>query len=353
MLQLQNQFSQLLLLTFVLLLAPQAYAHEPAAEMSAAAERFLQSLDQQQDKAVYEFSHDQQKNWHFLPDKFIKPDGARYGLPLEQMQPEQRALAYALVNTGLSHQGYLTTMTITSLEQILHDLENKNLIRNPLLYYVTIFGKPGDQQAWGWRFEGHHLSINITIVGGKLFSVTPSFFGTNPAIVKQGKHQGLQTLDQEENIARELVTSLSDDQRKVAIISEKAPDDIITSEQRKVEASSFTPAQGIACQDLNQQQQQVLLKLVKAYAEKYRPEIVSQIHQQTKLFDLQDLHFAWAGSLQQGQGHYYRIQSPKFLFEYDNTQNNANHVHAVWREFNGDFGTDLLRQHYDAHHNNK
>jgi hypothetical protein len=257
------------------------------------------------------------------------------------------------LNTGLSHQGYITAMTITSLEKVLHDLEQENPIRNSALYYVTIFGKSGDQHAWGWRFEGHHLSVNFTIVKGKLVSVTPAFFGANPAVVKQGSRKGLSALRDEEQLARNLVMSFSDEQKKVAVFSDKAPDDIITHEQREINKGLFMPAKGIACSDLNKKQQEVLLNLVKVYAEKFRPEIVNRIYERTDLFELTDVYFAWAGGLEQGQGHYYRVQTPNFLFEYDNTQNDANHVHAVWRDFEGDFGNDLLRTHYDDHHAEK
>jgi hypothetical protein len=319
--------------------------------MTVAAERLLDALDdRQRDQTVYTMSDEQRQNWHFLPDKFIKPDGVRYGLTLVQMNAAQQALAYSLLNAGLSHRGYLTAMTITSLEDILHELEDGNPIRNPQLYYVTVFGTPGDPQAWGWRFEGHHLSVNFTIVDGKLFSVTPSFFGANPAVVKQGPREGLWTLRDEEQIARDLVKSLSAEQKTMAVLSGEAPEDIITVEQRKVDKGIFTPARGIAYDQLSGEQKEALLRLVKVFAEKYRPEIVGQINERAQLFDLSGAHFAWAGGLEQHQGHYYRVQTPTFLFEYDNTQNEANHVHAVWRDFDGDFGEDLLRKHYDEHH---
>lgn len=338
----------------VLMTAATAKAHEPIAEMTVSADRFLDALDEgQRKKAVYEMTDEQRQNWHFVPDKFIKPDGVRYGLPIEQMSPEQRVLAYSLVNAALSHNGYLTAMTIMSLEQVLHELEQKNPIRKPELYYVTIFGKPGDEQAWGWRVEGHHLSVNVTIVDGKLISVTPSFFGANPAVVKEGPRKGLWTLREEEQLARNLVKSLSDEQREAAILSYEAPADIITKEDRKVDKGVFLPPKGIAFKNLDNEQQAALLRLVKVFAEKYRPEIIKQVDDRSNLFDLNDAYFAWAGGREQGQGHYYRVQTPKFLFEYDNTQNNANHVHAVWRDFDGDFGADLLRKHYDDHHAEK
>ena len=336
-----------------------AHAHDSdqrrvAKEMQTAAARFLGGLsDEQRALAVYELTDQERQNWHFLPDKFIKPDGKRYGLSMERMSADQRAMAHALLASGLSQRGFLTAMTVTSLEQILYKLEDGSPIRNPARYYVTIFGNPGDSRGWGWRFEGHHLSINVTIVGGKLFSVTPAFFGANPGVVKEGPQKGLQTLRDEEELARQLVTSLSTEQQKAAVLSNKAPDDILTKENRAVESSQFDPAKGVAYGDLGPKQRELLLQLVKTYAHKFRPEIVDQIHDRTKIFDLRRVYFAWSGGFDAGVGHYYRVQTPKFLFEYDNTQNNANHVHAVWRDFSGDFGADLLKAHYEAHHSTK
>jgi hypothetical protein len=346
-----HRLSRLLLCSLAMATTTPAHAHDPVAEMVVSAERLLDALDEaQRSQAVFKMSDEERENWHFLPDKYIKPVGIRRGLPLKQMTSEQRPLAHSLLSTGLSHDGYLTAMTITSLEQILHDLEQGNSIRHPELYYMTIFGEPGDPHTWGWRFEGHHLSVNFAIVEGKLVSVTPAFFGANPAIVKLGSRKGLWTLRDEEQLGRHLVTSLSEKQRKAAILNDSAPDDIITGEQRKVDKGRFVPAEGISCDDLNEEQKQILLKLIKAFAQKFRPEIVNQIDESSNLFELDDVHFVWAGGMEQGEGHYYRVQTPKFLFEYDNTQNNANHVHAVWRDFEGDFGADLLRKHYKNHH---
>ena len=344
--------SRILSLAMCMLLAPAAArAHDPAEEMAEAAGRLLQSLDEQQRKlAVYPLTDEERRNWHFVPDKFIQPMPKRFGLPLERMSADQTALVHALLASALSHRGYLTAMTIVSLERVLFELEGQNPIRNPQLYYVTLFGVPGDPKAWGWRFEGHHLSINVTLVAGKLYAVTPSFFGANPAEIKSGPRQGLRALRDEEDLGRTLMTSLDDSQRQKALLSGEAPADIITKESRQVDRGDFSPAQGVAAVDLTDEQRQLLLKLVHIYAEKFRPEIVAQIHERTKLFDMADVFFAWAGGLERGQGHYYRVQTPRFLFEYDNTQNDANHVHAVWRDFDGDFGVDLLRQHYEQDH---
>lgn len=328
---------------------PVADAHDPAAEMAEAACRFTASIDEQQRKtALFEFSSDKRNFWHFVPDKFIKPDGVRYGLKIGDMTPRQRLLAHALLSTGLSHKGYQQAVTIMTLEAILHDLEDENPIRDPELYYVSIFGKPSVESTWAWRFEGHHVSVNFTLVKGKLFSVTPSFFGTNPARVKAGPFKGLEVLAVEQNLARKLVKSFDEDQKKPAIIADKAPRDIITSQDRKANKGAFLPQRGIKFEQLDRQQQTMLLALVNEYAVKYRPPILEQINRRTPIADGRDMYFAWAGGLERGQGHYYRIQTPTFLFEYDNTQNDANHIHAVWRQFDGDFGEDLLRQHYET-----
>lgn len=333
-----------------------AFAHSPAEAMATAANRYLKSLNKDE-KAMSHFKWDDKKRqgWYFVPDKFIEEggktkDNARFGLPMTKMNGAQRALATGLLNSALSHKGFLQATTIMSLEQILHEMEDKNPIRNPALYYVSIFGEPSADGTWSWRFEGHHLSINVTIIKGKLLSVTPSFFGTNPATVKDGPFKGLQTLDEEENLARKLVQSLGAEQSKKAIIAEKAPKDIFTGQDRKANKGLFNPAKGITLAELDKKQQKMLKDLIKVYAGKYRLEIVEQIEKQKKLYEETDIHFAWMGSVKKGDGHYYRIQTPTFLFEYDSTQNNANHVHAVWRDFDGDFGADLLSEHYKEHH---
>jgi hypothetical protein len=327
-------------------------AHEPATEMMTAARRLLASLDEKQrSKAQFEFKSDRRDFWHFVPDKFIKPDGRRYGLPMGEMSPEQRLLAHGLLSTGLSHRGYRQSVTIMMLESILREIEEEDRNRDPQLYYVSIFGDPVGNRTWAWRFEGHHLSINFTLVGGRLFSVTPSFFGTNPARVQQGPHAGLEVLAVEQDLARELVKSLSPEQAKAAIIDTKAPRDILTSQDRKVNKGVFFPPQGIAFEQLTNEQQKMLLDLIREYAQKYRPEILKQIGERIPIAGERPMYFAWAGGLERGEGHYYRVQSPHFLFEYDNTQNDANHVHAVWRQFDGDFGEDLLHKHYqDSSH---
>lgn len=332
---------------------PAATAHDIPSEMAEAAGRFFKSLDEEQQKrASIDFDSNRRTFWHYVPGSMLQEKGGRRGLPIKEMSAEQRALAHALLNTALSHKGYFQAMTVITLEAILRDLENGSPRRDPEMYHVAIHGKPSTKATWGWSFEGHHLSVNITLVDGQRFSVTPSFFGSNPAVVQTGRFQGLETLEAEQQLARQLARSLSPEQRELAVISKEAPRDIITAADRNLSKSQFQPPQGIPFERLDAKQQETLLTLVRQFAEKYRKPILDQIAERTPIVEGRGMHFAWAGGFESGEGHYYRIQTPHFLFEYDNTQNNANHVHTVWRQFDGDFGADLLRHHYETspHH---
>ena len=319
--------------------------------MAAAAKNFLATLtDEQKTRAVVPFDSSMRQGWYFVPDRSIQPPARRSGLPIGRMTPQQRPLAHALLSSALSHRGYQQATTLIALETVLRELENNNPIRDPELYYVTIFGDPGTEKTWGWRFEGHHLSINVTLAGGKHFAVTPSFVGSNPGKVASGPLAGLRILRDEEDLAFKLVRSLAPEQLKAAVLSETAPQDVITSNDRKVDRKLFFPPQGITYKELDAEQQKLLLHLVTTFTHKYRAEILEQIDARAKIADAQTMHFAWAGALEPGKGHYFRVQTARYLFEYDNTQNQANHPHAVWRDFDGDFGQDLLRKHYQESH---
>ena len=344
------------LLLIIIAFSHNVRAHEtqnndPAQDMVSAANNFISSLNkEQQSEALFKPNDDHREGWYFIPDKFIKPSGKRKGLLIKKMNQQQRLLAHALLSSAMSSDGYRQATTVMTLEAILHELENKNPIRDPELYYVSIFGKPGPKSNWGWRFEGHHLSININVANGKIFSVTPSFFGTNPARSKEGAFKGLEVLAEEQILARELAQSFDADQSKMAILPGKAPADIITKQERTADRKIFTPPKGIPFNKLNKDQQRKLNTIIDSYILKYRPEILDEINGRKKIFGNTNLHFAWAGSLKDGKGHYYRIQGSDFLFEYDNTQNGANHVHAVWRDFDGDFGRDILKEHHKEKH---
>jgi len=314
-----------------------ALAHSPAQEMAVAATNFLAALaPEQRAKALFDFKDDERFDWHFIP----KP---RKGLPFKDMTSDQRALAQALLKSGLSQGGYAKATTIISLEQILFDLEKNGPTRDTDLYYVTIFGAPGEA-TWGWRVEGHHLSLNFAIAGGEVLAVTPSFFGANPARILEGPRKGLRALAQEEDLARQLAKSLDASQRNTAILATNAPRDIITGNSRK--ARTLEPL-GISAVELRKPQKELLLALLKEFVFRYRNEIAEADLGKIRQAGDDNLHFAWAGGLESGQGHYYRIQVATFLMEYDNTQNDANHIHTVWRDLQNDFGEDPLRAHYE------
>lgn len=323
----------------VTLLGRSVLAHGPGGEMAEAANNFLNSLTpEQKKKASYELTSEERKNWHFVPKE-------RNGIALTNLNGAQKHLAHALLASSLSARGYIKASTIMSLEQILQEMEgpNRRFPRDPELYFVTVFGTPGDTNTWGWRWEGHHFAANFTIVEGHQISGSPTFMGTNPAEVREGSRKGLRVLAAEEDLSRSLVKSLTDDQRKKAVFDTKAPADIITLADKKAKALKDV---GIAYEKLNGEQQRLLLDVIREYVNRARPEIANKDLAKIAAAGLEKITFGWAGGLDLGQPHYYRIQGPTFVLEYDNTQNNANHIHSVWRDFDGDFGDDILSKHY-------
>lgn len=314
-------------------------AHDVATEMNTAANLLLKSLNEDQTKAIqFEFDDELRKDWQFIPME-------REGLGMKAMKPHQRGLALSLVQTGLSHHGFSTAMQVMALEQVLHEMENGSAKRDPAKYHLFLFGVPSNDATWGWRIEGHHLSVSFTIVEGKKVSVVPAFFGASPADVREGSLKGLRVLAKEEDLGRQLIKNLSVKQKEVAIIAADAPDDVINGPGR--EASPLTPA-GIAAPDLNEAQQKMLRDLIEVYLGKVRGELAEVDRKRIEDAGFDKIHFAWAGKIAPGERHYYRIQGPTFIFEYDNTQNGANHVHVVWRDFQNDFGADWLKLHYEA-----
>lgn len=333
----------------VLTIGSVARADDPIAEMTQTAQRILSLLDApQRAKCLQPLDGPAREQWNFVPDKFIVPDGKRNGLPLTEMTSQQRLLTHALLSTVLSNSGYHKAVSIMALEQVLHEMENNNPIRNPDLYYLSVYGEPAAESTWGWRFEGHHLSLNFTIQGGKHISVTPVFWGSNPAEVRQGPLSGLRVLDAEESLARELVESLTPDQRMKAIIAMDVPADILTGNQPSVSAKTLGSVGGISDADLSPEQQQKLRQLLKYYAGNFQS--LSDAASDSQVAKDSNLRFVWVGDTKPGSPHYYRIQSETYVFEYDKTQNDANHIHAAWRDFAGDFGRDLLQKHLQQEH---
>ncbi len=313
--------------------------------MAEAASNFLAGLDATgQQKAVIDFADTvERENWHYIPRD-------RAGLPLKEKDEKQQQLAHALVATGVSAQGYEKLSTIMSLEPILAELEGggRRFPRDPELYYVSVFGEPGTDAPWGWRFEGHHISLNYTLVKGRMLGPTPLFFGSNPGEVRHGEQTGLRALKEEEDLGQQLLHALDGEQKTVAIVDEQAPDDIITTNVPYVRGE--VQPEGLGSQEMNAAQREILYALVETYVKRL-PEAVAEAEWARLVgADLQAAHFAWAGAEERGGPHYYRVLGPSFLAEYDNTQNDANHIHAVWRDLSNDFGEDILRRHYKEGH---
>ena len=309
---------------------------DPASAMAGAAARFLDTLNDDQEAAVrFPFDGEDRFDWHFIPRE-------RKGVSLKMMTGSQRAAALDLVRTGLSEEGFTKAEIIRQLEQILYEQEGRD-IRDPDLYFFMVFGEPGDANTWGWRYEGHHISQNWTIVDGDAIAATPQFFGSNPAEVRGGPREGLRVLGSEEDQARDLLASLNDAQRKAAKLSDEAPSDILTRAQRRV---TLLEDFGVAHKDLDADQQAALWSIIEEYASAQPAPVAEERLAEVRHAGLDGIRFVWMGGEAQGEPHYYRIQGPTFLIEYDNTQGNANHVHSVWRDFAGDFGRDLLAEHY-------
>jgi hypothetical protein len=307
------------------------------ATLADAANNFIASLTPEQaQKTMFAFEDEERFNWHFIPRE-------RKGLPLREMTPSQKHLAHALLSAALSQRGYHKATTIMSLEEVLKVLENDSgERRNSEKYYFSLFGKPADKGNWAVRVEGHHLAMNFTVADNRM-ATTPLFMGANPAEVRQGPRKGLRVLSREEDLARALMTALTPEQRKVALVSETAYKDILTEASRKA-ALKGQPS-GLSASKMTAEQRRMLDELLAEYVYNVPEDTAEKRLAQIKAAG-SNLFFAWAGTLERGGPHYYRIQAPAFLIEYDNTQNNANHIHSVWRDYEGDFGLDMLKRHY-------
>jgi hypothetical protein len=307
-----------------------------------AARQFLASLTpEQRAKATFAFDDQERVTWYFIPI-------VRKGLTLKDMTPAQRQKAEALLQTVVTAKG------LTQIHHIQNDLEpflksieaaNNPNNRDPELYYFSVFGTPGEKDPWGWRMEGHHVSLNITVVNGVMTAWTPDFRGSNPAEVLQGPLQGLRVLASEEDTGFALLHSLDAQQKPTAILQMEAPREIVTTNKHRVEPLS---PEGLPASKMTAAQKKMLRDIIAAYGARMNDEIAGERMRRIDAAGFDKLTFAWVGADALHQGHYYRVQGPTFLIEFDNTQNNANHIHSVWRDFNGDFGEDLLKEHYAA-----
>ncbi|HEX4997094.1 MAG TPA: DUF3500 domain-containing protein [Terriglobia bacterium] len=352
------------------------YQAQTVPDLVSATNNFLVSLTPEQAARVrYPFTDEERMNWWFIPRE-------RNGLTFKEMQPYQQRLAFAMVSAALGQSGFQKATTIMSLEDVLRIQEQGGgggggaaggrggrggapgarggagggrggggggggFNRDPELHYITIFGEPSNTGAWGWRLEGHHMSVNVTMDKGKFVASTPTFLGSNPAEVRDGPRKGLRALGPEEDLGRDLLASLDADQKKTAILAGAAPNEIITGNTRKAEIGAPT---GLPGSKMNAKQKDLLLSLISEYANRNAAEAATDTMNAIRKNGLDSVYFTWIGTETRGQAHYYRVQSPVFLIEYDNTQNGANHIHSVWRDLRNDWGVDVLAEHYKAAH---
>lgn len=335
-----------LVLTVALVGGWKSYKASVAQSMSGAASNFLAALDdQQRATAQLEFDSPRRVGWHFIPLQ------ERKGLQIRHMDEAQRKAAHKLLAASLSQIGYDKATKIMALENLLKELE-KNKTGTPLRdaerYYFTVFGKPAAESKWGLSIEGHHMSLNWVVDKDQVIASTPTALCTNPAVVKEGAagiETGTRVLEKEETIAFELVNSLTAEQLQVALIDKTAPKEIRAAGEAQPPQEK---AAGIAAAKLNNDQKKLLRQLVEVYLKNHPDEVVAARLDGIEEAGWDNLHFAWAGALESGTGHYYRIQGPTFLVELVNVQpdaagNPANHVHCIWRDARGDFGLPAVK----------
>jgi len=310
--------------------------------MARAAGAFVATLaPAQRQTTVFAFGAEERLNWHYVPR-------GRAGLAFKDMTAAARTAAHELLKASLSGAGYAKALNVVSLEDVLRQLETfGGLMRDPEKYYVSVFGAPDASAPWGWRLEGHHLSLNFTLIPGRAVAVTPVFFGANPAEVQSGPHKGLRTLAEEQDLGLALARGVDPSQRGRLVIAAESPGDIVSGPGR---ADSLQAPAGVALGELGAEPRSLALRLIETYARNMRSEIAEEELRRMREAGSEHVRFAWAGPIDPRQPHYYRLHGPTLLIEYDNSQNRANHVHSVWHDPRNDFGADLLRAHYDMSH---
>jgi len=314
------------------------------ANMAKAVAVFLSALEPNQRRAaVFPFAQDERKNWHYVP-------GSRSGLPFKEMSAGARAAAHELLKASLSSVGYTKAVNVMKLEDVLRQLETfGGLLRDPEKYYVSVFGAPDGAAPWGWRIEGHHLSLNFTLAPGRAVSVTPAFFGANPAEVPSGPRRGQRTLANEQDLAFALARGVDPSLRTRLVLAAESPGDIVSGPGR---ADSLKTPAGLGLGELGAEPRALALRLIEIYARNMRSEVADDELRRMRDAGVENVRFAWAGPIDPTRPHYYRLHGPTLLIEFDNSQNRANHIHSVWHDPRNDFGVDLLRAHYEAsdHH---
>lgn len=307
---------------------------DAAQRIAEAATRFLTSLDDgQRQKVQIAFESDNRLDWHYIPRN-------RPGLSLGEMRANQAEAARALFASVLNQRGLELLDGVRLLEGVLR--EQQGSFRDPGRYYVSLFGTPG-RFPWGWRFEGHHLSLNVALPVAGRISVTPFFVGAHPATVRDGPNRGFRLLGTSEDLARQIMAGLNDRQRQAALIANRSFGEIVTSPQRERDLGE---PRGLLLADLDGAQRNLVEALMDRFLGTLAPDLVAAQKRRALEQGITAFRFAWAGSLTPGEAHYFRVHGPVTVIEHDNTQNGANHIHAVWRDLTADFGRDALADHY-------
>ena len=306
---------------------------------SSPATKFLDSLRQdQKEKAMFSFNDSTKTRWHYVPSSMFP----RAGISLAELNMNQQKLLHELIQSSLSETGYSKAKRIIDLENVLREISGDSVMRDPEKYSVAFYGNPESDSLWSWSFEGHHISLNFTVLNG-VQSIAPRFLGANPAMIPSGPRKGERTLDREEDLGFQLINSLNQDQKALAVFQENSINEIVT--RNSIDVDPLAPV-GIKYSELNATQQEVFLSLIDEYLATMPDELAKARMKNIQEEELGEIRFGWAGATQLGQGHYYRVQGKSFLIEFDNTQSNSNHIHTVWRDFDGDFGKDLIKEHY-------
>lgn len=318
-------------------------------QMAQAANAFIKILNgEQKTEVMHPLADTIRYNWHFIPRE-------RMGLNLKRMSDAQRKAAMHMVEVVLTDKGYQKIKDIIDLENVLRVLESRppnDTRRDPENYAFLVYGDPAAKDPWGWRMEGHHISLHYTSVNGHV-SFTPSFLGSNPGhVLIDVPQKGKRVLGPEEDMGYELLNAFNADQKKRVILAEKSPYEIFSTNQRRV--TGLDKMEGLAMKDMSAAQKQLFKKLIALYLDRYHVTLKNQQMAQLEKAGMDNLYFAWMGDTElkmgKGAGHYYRIQGPTLLIEFDNTQNDANHIHTVVRDLTDDFSEDLLKEHYAKSH---